>query len=257
MIDLTEIQPTTEAKPPRLVIYGPNKIGKSSFAAQSPNNIFFDIEHGLDGIESAKLSIEKYGDVIEGLKALHEQDHKFETLTIDSADWLERLIFNQVAAEHNKESIEDIGYGKGYMFALDHWNQVLSGLTSLRDKKNMTIILLCHEQIIRFNDPTMDSYDRYNLKLHNKASALVCEWADAILFARKKVRIEKEDQGFNNKKAKAKDIGDQRILQTTETASVVAGHRSSLALPDEITLSWNAFMEAVGTRQNKKEVRDE
>jgi len=53
MIDLTEIQPTTEAKPPRLVIYGPNKIGKSSFAAQSPNNIFFDIEHGLDGIESA------------------------------------------------------------------------------------------------------------------------------------------------------------------------------------------------------------
>lgn len=248
-LDLTKIKKTTTERPPRIVIYGPGGIGKSTFAADAPDVLFFDIENGLDGIESSKLEIKSWQDVLQGITALHEQDHKFKTLAVDSIDWLERHIHAQVAQEHNGKSIEDIPYGKGYKFALDLWNQFLDGMTSLRDNKGMTIILIAHDQIKKYNDPTMDSYDRYTIKLHDSAASLVVEWSDAVLFARKKVRIEKEDAGFNKKIAKAKDLGDMRVIQTVDAPSYQAKHRASLALPEEIPFSWDSFIESIGERK--------
>lgn len=246
MTDLSKIKKTTEHRPPRIVLYGQEKIGKSTFAAAAPNVLFADIEGGLDGIESAKQRTQSWQDMLALITALHEQDHDFETLAVDSIDWLERLIHEQVAREHNVGSLEDIGYGKGYLYSLDLWKQFLQGMTSLRDNKNMTIILIAHSVVKKYNDPSMDSYDRYTLKLHEKAGSYVTEWADAILFARKKIRIEKEDAGFNKKVSKAKDLGDTRVLATVESASFVAGHRASLNLPDEVPLSWDSFVESVG-----------
>lgn len=250
-IDLTKLKPTTTEKPPRIVVYGGGGIGKTTFAASAPNVIFFDIEKGLDGIESTKLPIESWQDVLDGITALHEQDHEFQSVAVDSIDWLERLIHRQIASEHNVQSIDEIPYGKGFNLAVDLWSQFLDGMTSLRDNKDMTIILIAHDQVKRFNDPTMDSYDRYTMKLHEKAGSMVFEWADAVMFARKKVRIEKEDAGFNKKVSKAKDLGDMRVLQTTDSAAFQAKHRASLALPDEINLSWDSFIEAIGQKEKK------
>jgi len=250
-MDLTQIKPDKQERPPRIVLYGQEKIGKSTFAADAPDVLFADIENGLDGIESAKQPINEWQDMVNRITALHEQEHGFKTLAVDSVDWLEKLMHQQVAKEHNVDNIEGIGYGKGYTFALDMWQQFLQGMTSLRNNKDMTIILIAHSHIVKYNDPATDSYDRYNLKMHQKAASYVTEWADAILFAHKKVRIEKEDAGFNKKVSKARDMGDMRVLATVEQPSFIAGHRASLSLPNEIPLSWNDFVANIGQKGDK------
>ena len=249
MINLSEIKPTIGDNPPRLVIYGSGGIGKSTFAASAPDTVFLDIENGLDGIECAKIRIKTWQDVLDAITALHEQEHEFKTIAVDSIDWLETVIHKQVAEEAGESHINDIGYGKGFAIALDLWNQFLQGMNSLRDNKQMAVIFIAHEQIKRFNDPTMDSYDRYSLKLHEKASAIVFEWADAVMFAREKVHIVKEEAGFNKELKKAKSIGGMRVLQTVNNPAYMAKHRASLALPDEINLDWNDFISNIGQRK--------
>lgn len=244
--DLKQIKPTTGDSPPRIVLYGPGGCGKSTFASHAPNVLFFDIENGLDGIESAKLAIKEWQDVLDGITALHEQDHEFMTLAVDSIDWLEAIIHKAVAKSEGKDNIEEIPYGKGYKLAVDFWQQFLQGLTSLRDMKKMTIVLIAHDQIKRFDDPTGQGYDRHMLKLHNAAGQLVFEWADAVLFAKQKTVVKNEEVGFNQKKAKAVSIG--RTMYTEDNPAYMAKHRASLALPAEIPFSWEDFINNIGKK---------
>lgn len=241
MIDLGSIKKERKFRPPLVTIYGRPKIGKTTFVADAPDSLILAIEKGQDAIECSTVDINKYEDVIEAITALHEQDHTFKAVGVDSADWLERLIWDKVARDHGVKNIEDIGYGKGYVFALNLWQEVLGGLESLRDNKGMGVILIAHDHVKRYDNPMTESYDRYELKLHAKAAALVSEWSDCLLFATNKVILRKEDAGFNKKLAKAKDAG--RVLYTVETPAYVAGNR--FGLPDEIELNYNAFIKAL------------
>lgn len=246
MIDLSAITPTTGDNPPRIIIYGPGGVGKSTFAANAPDVLFLDIENGLDGIESAKLKITDWQSVLDAIGALHEQDHDFKTLAVDSVDWLEGVIHKAVAKSEGKDNIDDIGYGRGYKLAIDYWQQFLQGMTSLRDNKNMTIILIAHDQIKRFDDPTGQGYDRHMLKLHSAAGQLAFEWADAVLFAKQKTIVKQEDVGFKQTKGKAVSLG--RVLYTEDSPAYMAKHRASLSLPPEIPLSWEDFVNNIGKK---------
>ena len=88
MLDLTQLKPTLEQKPPRIIIYGGGGIGKSTFASDAPDVFFFDIEGGLDGIECAKQPIKTWDDAVQTMTALIEQDHSFKTVAVDSLDWV-------------------------------------------------------------------------------------------------------------------------------------------------------------------------
>ena len=236
MIDLTKATKTKKLRPPRVVIYGTGKCGKSTFASNAPNPFFMDIEDGLDNIETTSTRITTYPEFEETLTALFEQDHKFETLVIDSADWLESLIWKEVATNNNVASIEDLGYGKGYTYALAMWKDVLNGLTELRNTKHMGIIVICHDKVRTYSNPMGDSYDRYSLKLHDSKNTsavdLMKEWADCILFAKDKESV--------NTEGNAVSVG--RKIYTTETPAFLAGNRYNL--PKELPLDWNAFIEA-------------
>jgi len=244
-IDLSTLKKTTEQKPPRIVIYGAGGIGKSTFAADAPNPVFLDIENGLDGIECAKIKIPSWEVLGSAMLALQGQDHEFKTVVIDSIDWLEQLIHKHVAELHGVKSVTDISYGRGYGESLVYIERLLNGLTRLRDEKGMTIILIAHDQIKRYDDPMGDGYDRHQLKLHEKAGAKVFEWADAVLFAKTKTLTKSSQEGFK-KSVKAIDAG--RVIYTNDSPAFMAKHRASLALPDEIPLSWEAFISNVGQR---------
>lgn len=249
-MDFTNLKADTTTKPPRLVVYGPQGSGKTTFASKAPDVLFMDVEDGLHGIESAKQKVSCWGDIVQMISALHEQDHRFKTLAVDTLDWLERLIHRQVALDNNAGSVDEIAYGRGFNQALDYWDTFLKGMTSLRDKKGMTIILLAHDKIKRFDDPMTDGYDRYMLKLHDKASAMVQEWADGVLFMKAKTFIKTEKAGFSEKK---KGIDGGIYMHTTETPAYQAKHRASLSLPDEFPVSeensWDDFINAIGSRK--------
>ncbi len=247
---LESITTGRENRPPRLMVYGQEGVGKSTFGANAPTPIFIQTEDGLGEIDCAKFPLAKsLAEVTRALQALRVEDHAYQTVVIDSLDWLERLIFDEVCREFGVRSIEkaDGGFGKGYTHALTHWRKVLSLLDELRLKRNMAVILLAHSKVERFEDPESSAYDRYTPRLHKYATGLISEWADAVLFATKRFRVQKENTGFSGERAIAAPIGaggGDRILRTNGGPACIAKNR--YGLPEEIALSWQAFMETYG-----------
>lgn len=238
---LETIQRGKAKTPPRIIVYGPEKIGKSTFASCAPNPIFIRTEDGLDQIDCAKFPLcGSYAQFAAQIGTLCQDKHEYQTLALDSADWLQKLVFSATCLEAKKSSIEDFGYGKGYIIALKLWKEVLDGLDYLRNNRGMGIILIAHSKVEKFNDPDGSAYDRYSLALHKDATAMLCEWSDAILFASRKVRIEKEEVGFNKIRAVGKAIGadgGDRILRCIHGPACVAGNRYDM--PSELPLVWD------------------
>jgi hypothetical protein len=236
--------------PPRIVVSGTEKIGKTTFAAGAPRPIFVQTEEGADQVGCARFPLSKtLDDVSRRLKSLRDEEHDYETLVIDSLDWLERLVHARVAADRGVPSIESIGYGKGYIDATALWAKILDTLDEIRQQRSMAIVLIAHVEVKRFDDPSTESYDRYQLKMHKGASALVTEWCDALLFACQDTRVKKEDVGFNAEKKKGITSG-KRVLRTVGAPAWVAGNR--YGLPETIDLSWAAFEDALTATTAKK-----
>lgn len=250
MIDLKNLKKGKVNNPDRILLYGMPKIGKSTFGANAINPIFLNIEDGIDNLDVTRAfdsSNKSYQDCVELIERLITQEHDFKTLVLDSADWFERLIYKHICVKEKVDSIENIGYGKGYVEAINIWSHFLNGLDSLRLKRNMEIIIICHVDIRNFNDPAGENYSQYVPKIHGKtgkgdsALGLLTEWSDMILFANEKKFIKKEEKGFGGSEAKAISAG-QRVIYTTGEPSFVAGNR--INLPAELPLDYKAFNQA-------------
>ena len=132
---LEQVHSGKKPAPRRLMVYGVQGVGKSLFAANAPRPIFIQTEDGLGEIACDKFPITtSLADAIGALSELYTEEHPYQTVVIDSLDWLERLIWAEVCRRRNVENIEDIGYSKGYVFALTQWREVLEGLT---DRKSV------------------------------------------------------------------------------------------------------------------------
>lgn len=242
-ISLASVTRSTELPPPRVLIHGVSGIGKTTFAGGAPDPIYILTEAGLGKLEVPHFPVaESYSDVMEALAALYTEAHEFRTLVVDSVDWLEPLIWAAVCKANGWGSIEDAGYGKGYITALELWRQYLAGLDALRDRKRMTIVEVAHADIRRFDSPEHEPFDRYVIKLHPRAAALLQEHADIIGFANYRVSTAKADVGFNRKVVRAVGSGE-RLLHLTERPAFIAKNR--YGLPDTIPLSWHALAEAM------------
>jgi hypothetical protein len=238
---LERIESGRQELPRRILLYGTHGIGKSTFGAMSPKPVFVQTEDGLGEIACDRFPLAtSFEQVMAAVSELYSEEHAYRTIVVDSVDWLERLIWADVCRKKMVESLEDIGYGKGYVFALTQWREFLEGLSALRAERGMTIILIAHTRIERFENPETETYDRYVPRLHKHASDMVQEWCDEVLFATYKVHTKQTDEGFNRKRTQGIGSGE-RVIRTTERPAHVAKNR--LNLPDELPLDWNAYAE--------------
>lgn len=241
--DLKSIKKNEALAAPRVMLYGVEGIGKTTFAAGAPTPIFIQTEDGLGSIQVDHFPMaESAENVLEAIGSLYRQDHGFRTVVIDSLDWLETLIWREIEAKHDAK---DLAYGKGAMIAADKWRDVLDGLNALRNEKGMCVILIAHSSIKRFDSPETEPYDRYQPKLQDRSNALIREWADAVLFANYKTLVKKDDVGFNKTVARGISTGE-RLLFCNERPAYMAKNR--YGLPDSIPLSWDAFTNAITTK---------
>ena len=253
---LESIQSGRENRPPRIMIYGSEGVGKSTFGAGAPDPVFIQTEDGLGEIDCRRFPAAKsLSDVLSQLAALRDEPHEFRTVAVDSLDWLERLIFDAVCREYGVRSIEkaDGGYGRGYTHALTHWNRIIALLEELHGRRGMLVVLIAHAKVERFEDPESAAYDRYTPRLNKHAASLIAEWADAVLFATRRFRVQKENSGFAERgiAAPVGADGGERILRTIGSPACVAKNR--YGLPGEIPLSWSAFVAAL--QKAKEETR--
>jgi hypothetical protein len=219
-------------KPIFALLYAQSKVGKTTFAASSPDPLFLDLEDSSEHLDVARLGSDKlttYEQVIGLLQEILKEDKiPYKSIVIDSCDRLELRIHERVCRDNECHAIEDIGFSKGYIHALPYWTEILKLLRQIQQKHKVHVILIGHALVKKFTDPYKnESYDRYEIKLHHKAADIVKESVDMILFMRKDVAIMKEGKG-QGAKTKAFNV-DERLMHTQLEPAFDAGSR--IALP--------------------------
>lgn len=244
---LDSISRTKRIKAPKIVIGGPGKIGKTTFAAMAPNAIGILTEDGAHSVDAQAFPLcTTLDDVYSAISVLYNEQHEFQHVFLDSLDWLEPLLHDYVAKANGWKDLEAAGYGRGYIAAADEWRKLLSGFEALRNERNMGIILIVHDKIKAVNSPLHDQpYDSYMLKLHDRAAGIIQEWADVLAFANYNILTSVKDKGFGQKEAKVKTTGE-RILHVEPHPAHFGGNRFGLK---NMPLDWNTFQTALTNAQ--------
>lgn len=225
------------AKAQKVVLYGPEGIGKSSFASQFPDPLFIDTEGSTGNMDVARLDKPSSLTFLQQQIDFIKQNRPCKTLVIDTIDWGERLIIDFVLARADKDSITKFGYGEGFIQLEEEFGRFLNKLSDLVEI-GINVVLTAHAKITKFEQPDeMGAYDRYELKLGNKTTAktaaLTKEWADMVLFMNYKTySVAVDDKG-----KKHKGQGGVRTIYTTHHPAWDAKNRHNL--PDEIPMDYS------------------
>lgn len=243
-------------KAKKVVIYGPEGIGKSTFAAQFPGAVFIDTEGSTNDMDVARLprptSWNMLFDEIDYIKT-HPDECK--TLVIDTIDWAELFCVEHICATHNKKGIEDFGYGNGYVYTKEEFGRFLNKLSDLIEV-GVNVVLTAHAQLRKFEQPDeLGAYDRWELKLGKKTqsqtSPLVKEWADMLLFANYKtfsIAIDKDGK-------KHKGQGGKRTMYTQHHPCWDAKNR--FGLPEECEFSYEVIRNIIERSKSESKVKEE
>jgi hypothetical protein len=223
----------------RVLGFGGEKVGKSSWASGAPGAVFLGAENGTSHLNVRRLPVPETWDELFEVLALSETDPTQRTIVIDPVNWLEDLVFARVVGgpnarpdESTRDKLEKHGGGfkQGYDAAVSHWRTLINVLEKRHYDK-------AHADVKNFKDPTGSEYMRYSPALHHKAAGLIKQWVDDVLFFRHEVLAKVEGA-----KTIAIATGD-RIVHTEWSKAWDAGNRSSL--PTELPMAWSDYWAAV------------
>lgn len=241
----------------KVVIYGPEGIGKSTFAAKFPDAVFIDTEGSTKDMDVARFEkASSWTMLTEQVRYIKMNPTICKTLVIDTADWAEQMCVADLCSRYGKKGIEDFGYGNGYVYAREEWGRFLNSLEELVDL-GIHVVLTAHAQMRKFEQPDeMGSYDRWEMKLGKKTSSqtspLVKEWADMVLFANYKTwSVAMDDKG---KKRKAQ--GGARVMYTSHHPCWDAKNR--YGLPEEVPFDYESIRNIIenGSAETMPQTQD-
>ena len=200
----------------KTVIYGPEGIGKSTFASKFPNAIFCDTEDSTRHLDVSRMPQPVgWEDILNDVRYFIDHPDEIGTFVLDTADWAEKMAATYVCHSdgRNMKSIEEFGYGKGYVYVREQF-AILLDLLSKLNRKGVNIVLTAHSILKKFEQPDeLGAYDRWSLKLNERNVApLVKEWADMVLFVNYKTDVVTVKDG-SKKETKAR--GGKRVMYTT------------------------------------------
>lgn len=254
----------------KVVVYGPEGIGKSTFASQFPRPLFIDTEGSTAHLDVARLDRpSSWPIMMQYIDELKKDNQGYKTLVIDTIDWAEHLIVDHICNKNQVDGIESFGYGKGYVYEKEEFGRMLNHLQDLVDT-NMNVVITAHAMVRKFERPDQPPYDRYELKLNKagaqKISDMVKEWADMLLFANYKEEVYKVESKAGNSK-KVKVVGGQRVMYTFHHPNWDAKNRHGLkeCLPFEFSQIENCIPTSIGdqkttvipTKSAKKPVKED
>ena len=227
--------------PVRAVLYGTEGVGKSTLASQFPNPLILDTEDGTSHLDVARSPTPDWLTLEAALHELVRDAQGFQTVVIDSADWMERGIVESMLKKFGKKSIEDFSFGKGYVLLAEHFARVLSVADQLI-ARGLNVCFVAHSRVQRTSPPDQEQgYDRYELKLTKHTAPLLREWADLLLFCTFKMKLVEGSDG----RMKAKG-GKERVMYAAHSAAWDAKNR--FGLPDEMPMD---FAEIAGIFSGK------
>lgn len=223
--------PTATAQ--KVVLYGVEGIGKTTFASQFPNPVFIDIEGSTKNMDVKRMpnpqSWQMIMDEVEDVK----QRHEFQTLIIDSGDWAERVC-KEYLSVLGKWTDSTNDYGAKYVALEKEFGQLVNKLSDVVET-GINVVVTAHAKLKKKEEPDqMGAYDRYQLKMEDKTGSMLKEWADMVLFANYETTIV-TDSKTQSKKA----TGGQRVMFASHHPGWDAKNRHGL--PDKLPLDFGAI----------------
>lgn len=232
-------------QPTRMILFGAEGSGKTSFAAM-PKDAIFLMTRGEDGLitlmSSGRLPAniahfpepcQSWKQVLDAIGHLQSQEHSFKALVIDTINGVERLCHENICREHFEDKWGDdgfAGYGRGPRLAIPDLTMLLARLDALRNIKGMSMILLAHANVATFKNPEGPDFDRFQAALDRNTWNELHRWADMVLFLHRKAPTVTT---ASRKATKGKATGPMpRVLLTERTAAYDAKNRHGL--PPEI-----------------------
>ena len=224
----------------KVLIYGPEGIGKSTFASHFPDPVFIDTEGSTKDMDVARFEkASSWTMLMEQVRYAKMNPSVCRTLVIDTADWAEQMCVADLCARYGKKGVEDFGYGNGYVYAKEEFGRFLNSLEEVVEA-GVNVVLTAHAQMRKFEQPDeLGSYDRWELKLGKKTSSqtapLAKEWADMVLFANYKTwSVAVDDKG-----RKRKAQGGARVMYTSHHPCWDAKNR--YGLPEEMPFEYESI----------------
>jgi hypothetical protein len=248
------VQRGVSKAPLRIVLYGVEGIGKTTWAHGAPDNVFIGNDAGHGDLDVTRLpTVTSWPEVFDYVDMLIRDEHTFRTVVLDTIDGLEKLCHAWICEQDQVENIETVGggYGKGYTIAAAEHRRLADRLDVLREKRGVMIIVLAHSHVKPFTNPDGANYDRYQLQMNEKAAAVWKAWADCLLFANYDVNV--KTRARSAEKAlleKGKGMDGERKVYTERSAAYDAKNRHNL--PEELPMLWGAFARAVKLDERMK-----
>ena len=228
MLPTVKTEPKFDILNLRLFLYGPPKIGKSTFCAGMPDAVFAATEPGLNNLSVFQAPIASWKDFLQFCGEIAGGKHQFKTVIIDTIDRLYRLCETHVCESLNIITPEDMDYGKGRAKVNAEFFRVMDRLTSLP----YGLVFTSHAVTKEVKTPGGNT-DRTIPTLPDKVSQYIISLADVIGFA--SIRPVMQADGTTKR---------ERVLCTKPHTDFDAGDRTG-RLPESLPLSWAAFASAM------------
>ena len=215
----------------KVVAYGSEGIGKTTFAAAFPEPLFIDTEGGTSHMDVRRINRPKsWSELLTIIGEVAATADVCKTLVLDTADWAEQLCVTHVCEKYKQSSIESFGYGKGYTYLAEEFGRLLTALDKVIDS-GKNVVITAHAKMRKFEQPDeQGAYDRWEMKLSKQVAPLLKEWCDMLLFLNYKTYVITTDT--NSKKAQ----GGKRVIYSSHHPCWDAKNRHGL--PEEMDLDF-------------------
>lgn len=238
MIDASKISRGRVVVPLKVLVYGAEGVGKSTFAAQAPKPLFVDLGRGSYELDVSRVEPNDFDETLGWIEYATARED-VGSIVLDDLSRLEAHITAKVLGPNSTESLSSYGggYGKGDDAALQKWRELLGALDRASAVKH--VVLVGHALIKPFSSPTGEAYDKFELALRPKPAGSIKQWVNYCLFARAEVSTRVHEKT-------RRTIGEAtglRYLYTDNSAAYDAKHRGHI--PPRLPLSWQAFADAV------------
>ena len=235
-IDMKRITKGKQNRPPRVLAYGADGVGKTRFAAGAPDPFFLDVNRGSLEYDVNRVFPDSWTETLEWVHAVEAGQVKCQTLVIDAVGDLEHFGNAEFFGGTTIDKY-DGGYGKGETLAIAKWRELLGALERVWNT-GKGIVLIGHMKVRHFDDPTGPGFDRFELSMRDKIAGQVRQWSDFVLFCREEILQQKVGGDV-----KAVTSGVRRAY-TRRCPAYDAKARGTTSFPESILLSWDDFAEA-------------
>ena len=177
---------------PKIMLYGLSGVGKSSLAAKLKNPLFLDFEGGLGriGVDRTEQYVDLdmfYKDLVELYRKAESGKREYDTLVIDSVDWLVRKVVEKAAGIDKHNLTETLnrsngGYGNGKQVLENHIRTKLLPTLVTLNKQGYGICLVAHADRKDLMDADGIDTERIAPKIDLNTMNVFVEWCDEVFY---------------------------------------------------------------------------